>query len=222
MSGEAKAANSDNTSAGGAMYRSGGAATILAVFIFATPSESVTASNYEAPSIFERTVSGPDGQVEECPLESTSEVVLEIRRRSGLTWDELGTLFNVTRRSVHHWASGKALQAKHERMIRRMLVFVRRLDQGSQFATRARLLRIEPDLGDSSFELMRQGRFEEVSALIEGTQTPGFYRVPLSPEAQSARRPPPPGILLDADPGRLDTLTKGRAIRVQPIPKRTS
>ena len=60
---------------------------------------------------------------------------------------------------VHHWASGKSVSARSERMIRRVLAAVRRLDQGSRSATRARVLAVDESLGISVLELLKRGEF---------------------------------------------------------------
>ena len=149
------------TSPGGTARRSSLATAIAAIVLVAPSLEPATANTYELPSFFVRTASGPDGQIVPVPSESTGEAVLEIRRRSGLTWEQLGKLFDVSRRSVHHWASGKAVTPEHERMIRRMLASIRRLDQGSQAATRARLLAVDERFGFTVLDLLKEGRFGE-------------------------------------------------------------
>ena len=108
------------TSAVGSMNRPAVAliATMLAGSATANTGETIV-------PCFERTAAGPIGQFEHVPTESTAEAVMEIRRRSGLTWEELGDLFDVSRRSIHHWANGKPVTASHDRMIRRMLAAVR-------------------------------------------------------------------------------------------------
>lgn len=59
---------------------------------------SVTAQlRYEAPS----------------PSTSTAEGVARLRADSGLTWDQLGRLFGVSRRAVHLWAAGKHMNARN-------------------------------------------------------------------------------------------------------------
>jgi DNA-binding transcriptional regulator YiaG len=49
------------------------------------------------------------------PGRSTQQAVNELRKLSGLTWEQLATLFNVSRRSVHFWASGQSLTSANER-----------------------------------------------------------------------------------------------------------
>lgn len=43
--------------------------------------------------------------------ESASAKVKRMRELSGLTWDQFARAFNVSRRAVHHWASGGNLSA---------------------------------------------------------------------------------------------------------------
>ncbi|MBK9577821.1 MAG: hypothetical protein IPO40_12150 [Fibrobacteres bacterium] len=70
---------------------------------------------------------------------SAKEGILEIKRLSGLTWDELGKVFGVSRRSVHNWARGEAVTASHDAMIQAVLEKIRRIDQGSAMSTASRL-----------------------------------------------------------------------------------
>ena len=182
----------------------------------------MTASTYEAPPFFERTAAGPAGQIMPVPSESTGEAVLKIRWRSGLTWEEIGDLFAVSRRSVHHWASGKPVSSKREQMIRRMLAAIRRLDQGGQTATRARLLTVDDNLGVSALEHLKQGRFGDAEARVDGARAPEYRPVPLSRAAQDARRPPSPALLLEADQDRPDVPAKARTVRAARTPKKMS
>ena len=209
------------TSPGGVIYRSNWATAITAVAVAAAPLESGTASTYEISPYIERTAAGPAGQIMPVTPESTGEAILEIRRRSGLTWEELGDLFDVSRRSVHHWASGKSVSARSERMIRRVLAAVRRLDQGSRSANRARLLAVDESLGVSTLELLKRGHFVEAVAWADGNPTPEYRPVPLSQVARDARRPPAPALLLEADQDRADMPAKARTVRAARAPKKT-
>ena len=209
------------TSPGSGTYRSNLATTIAAIVVATSPLESGTANTYEIPPVIERTAAGPVGQLMPVPPESTGEAVLEIRRRSGLTWEELGDLFDVSRRSVHHWASGKPVSAKSERMIRQMLAAIRGLDQGNQVATRARLLAVNEGIGISVFEFLKRGHFADAEAWIVRNRTPQYRPVRMSRAAQDARRPPAPALLLEADQDRPDVPAKARTIRATRTPKNT-
>ena len=210
-----------HTSAVGCMYRSGLDATLAAVLVATTLSASATTSTYEAPRPIERTAAGPAGQIEHVPAESTAEAVMEIRLRSGLTWEELGDLFDVSRRSVHHWANGKPVSARHDRMIRRMLAAIRHFDQDGQADTRALLLTVDQTTGVSALDLLKDGRFEEAVGRVEGVRAPERQRLPLSSAAWNARRPQAPTLLLEAEQKRPDIPAKARAGRVKRTPKTT-
>lgn len=44
---------------------------------------------------------------------STAKSIRHLRGLSGLSWDQLARVFGVSRRSVHKWANGGALNARH-------------------------------------------------------------------------------------------------------------
>ena len=211
------------TSALGYMRHPSLDAVIEAVPIATTMPDPATANNYPqspmtmwgtiAPSI-ECTATGPIGQtyLSFMSAESTAEAIMEIRRRSGLTWEELGELFDVSRRSVHHWANGKPAAAGHERTVHKMLAAIRHLDQDNQAGTRALLLTIDPSKRASTFELLKDGRFDEAISRIEGSHGVQPHRVPLSRAAGDARRPPAPAHLLGAVQDRPHIPAKARAV----------
>ena len=130
--------------------------------------------------------------------QTTAEAILELRRRSGLTWELLSELFNVSRRTVHHWANGKAPTAQREREIRETLDAVRHLDEGESRATRDRLLTVANGL--SLFDLLAERRYADVLRQTAGTAstTAGRRHTALSEDEWERRRPPPPALLLDA------------------------
>ncbi|MDE2911491.1 MAG: hypothetical protein OXL68_01005 [Paracoccaceae bacterium] len=173
-----------------------------------------------APHV-ERTAADPAGQFDFliASAESTAEAIMEIRRRSGLTWQELGNLFDVSRRSVHHWANGKPVNARHDRTIRRMLAAIRHLDQGSQLDTRAMLLAVNQATGISTFDLLQAGCFDEATGRVADVRLPESQRVPLSRAASDARRPPAPVLLLGAEQDRPDISANARIVRAKRTPR---
>lgn len=125
----------------------------------------------------------------------TAAAVAELRRRSGLTWDQLAQLFGVSRRSVHFWASGKALSADNERDLFHVLDIVRSADRGEVRATRAAILEVEA--GTSAFGLLTVRRFADAaSRLGAGAVPPRPGLGLLSPAAKAARTPLPPAELV--------------------------
>ena len=218
------------TSALGCMYPPGLDDTFVPVPGATTMPGPVTANTYAQGLMTmamlvawrsERTIADPTGQIVHVPLESTAEAIMEIRRRSGLTWEELGDLFGVSRRSIHHWANGKPVSARHDRMIRRMLTALHRLDQGDRAGTRTLLLTVDPAMGVPTLELLKDGCFDEAMGRVAGDRTPEPNRAPLSRAAQDARRPQAPALLLGAEQDRPDIPAKARIARVKRTPKTT-
>jgi transcriptional regulator with XRE-family HTH domain len=172
-------------------------AALIAASLLWTPLEGTTGTYLiEKPAVF--TAANPNGQLVSVPAETTGEAILEIRRRSGLTWEELADLFGVSRRSIHHWASGKAVTAEHDQHIRRTLVVIRQLDQGEAKHMRDFLLAPAAD-GILAFDLLKSRAFDE--AFARGGFNPPRMRLPLtelSSDTHRARRPPRPGDLVAA------------------------
>ncbi|MXV95309.1 MAG: hypothetical protein F4Y07_16460 [Gemmatimonadetes bacterium] len=151
--------------------------------------------------------------------EATRKAISELRRISGLTWEQLGQLLGVSRRSVHFWASGKPLNASNEQRLMRVLDVVRSADRGSARSMRAALM--DTNQGTAPFDMLAAQRFED-ALLILGQRRARF--VPalarLSEEAKAARRPLPPEELYDAkservhrEPGRARAARTARDTR---------
>ena len=151
--------------------------------------------------------------------QTTGEAIMEIRRLSGLTWEELADLFDVSRRSVHHWANGKSVTARHGRTIHSMLAAIRHLDRGDQVGTRALLLTIDQATGLSTLDLLKDGLFDEAMGRVESIQALKPQRTPLSRVAQDARRPPSPVLLLGANQEQPEIPAKVRTVRAKRPPK---
>ena len=173
----------------------------------------------ELPYIYdaESTVSCAAGQDQTHAISgepvATRRAISELRRLSGLTWEQLGQLFEVSRRSVHFWASGRPLSAEHERRLMRVLDIVRYADRGNARSTRRVLL--NPEGGPPPFDLLAAQRFDEARfALGQGSGRAAPARTELSSDAKTARRPLPPGSLFGAkhDPVHLEP-GRGRIAR---------
>lgn len=181
-----------------------------------SPTSSAAPSKaWEAPFVHEQgaTVSGWSGTLasNEVPgraSETTRQAVLEVRRVSGLTWEQLADLFSVSRRSVHAWASGKPLSASNENRLMRVLEIVRLADRGNARTNRSAFLEVRQ--GTSTIELLAAEKYSEArSRLGVGTGRRHLVLGPLSANAEAARTPPKPEELVDAlsdrihkDPGR--------------------
>jgi hypothetical protein len=94
----------------------------------------------------------------------TRDAIFELRRLSGLTWEELATLLSVTRRSLHLWANGAPINAPNEKRVRNLLMTMRELDRGTARENRGLLLAPLQD-GVTVGELLEGRHFEEAVAL---------------------------------------------------------
>jgi DNA-binding XRE family transcriptional regulator len=68
-----------------------------------------------------------------------------VKEHSGLTWDQLGKVFGVSRRSVHLWANGGRMNQANATALREFAAAVRAVQGSSPDSTRAALLAVGPD-----------------------------------------------------------------------------
>jgi transcriptional regulator with XRE-family HTH domain len=142
-----------------------------------------------------------------------ADAVLEVRRRSGLTWEQLATLFKVERRSVHLWASGRPMSASNAEHLNRVLGVLRLADRGDPSLTKTWLH--SPDSrGLLPLDLIREGRFDEIAMPSPAGMTP--RPAPLSVKARKARAPRHPEALVGARHDRVH-IEKGKLIAAVPL-----
>jgi hypothetical protein len=94
------------------------------------------------------------------------DAIFELKRLTGLTWEELAMLLSVTRRSLHLWANGSPINTLNERHMRDLLVTVRELDRGTARENRALLLAPLREGDITVGDLLRNRHFGEALALI--------------------------------------------------------
>jgi hypothetical protein len=130
--------------------------------------------------------------------ESSQVIINELKKISGLTWEQLAKIFNVSRRSLHFWASGKPISPFNEEHLRRLFATIRYINRGSADINRSALL--EPRHGlMSPLELLLTGKYEEVKRLLgAGNAVEETKLRPLSPKTSAARRPQSPEELVGA------------------------
>jgi transcriptional regulator with XRE-family HTH domain len=142
-----------------------------------------------------------------------ADAVREVRRRSGLTWEQLASVFGVDRRSVHLWASGRPMSAPNAERLNRVLAVLRRADRGTLSATRTWLL--SPNSrGLLPLDLLRDGRFDEIS--MPGAAGTAPRPAPLSDSARASRAPMPIEDLVAARQDRVH-IEKGRLLAAVPL-----
>lgn len=130
--------------------------------------------------------------------ETTRIAINQLRKLSGLTWDQLARLFNVSRRSIHFWASGQPLSRFNEEKLNRLLATVQYINRGSASLNRSLLLTPGSD-SQLPFDLLVADEYEEVKRIIGYGNAPERPQLaPLSEDARASRRPPNPADLVDA------------------------
>lgn len=92
--------------------------------------------------------------------------IFELRRLTGLTWEELAALLSVTRRSLHLWANGGAINTVNERHVRDLLAAMRELDRGTARENRALLLAPLSEAGSTVSDLLRGRHFADALKLV--------------------------------------------------------
>lgn len=144
----------------------------------------------------------------------------ELRRLSGLTWDQLARVFGVSRRSLHFWGSGKPMAPSNEEHLQRVLAVVRKIDRGTASANRAALLGGRED-GILPLDLLVAKDYERVISIMGGGDARRASPPKLSKEARAARAPRPPAELVGALQDRVHP-TSGRLLgaKVIAIPRR--
>jgi transcriptional regulator with XRE-family HTH domain len=148
--------------------------------------------------------------------ERPGAAIAELRRLSGLTWEQLAQLFQVTRRSLHFWASGKAMTPGNQAHLYRLLDTIRQIDRGFSSANRA-LLMADDGTGRTAFEMLIKAEYDRVIALVgPGNAQPRVRSPRMAKEVRAARAPRPPEELVDALQDRVH-LEKPGKVTAKPI-----
>lgn len=129
--------------------------------------------------------------------EDLRKAIPELRRIAGLSWGEIGELFEVSRREVLRWASGKPAGPGYGHRLMPVLAVVRRADRGNSGRTRAALF--DTREVTRPIDLLISQRFADARvALGQGRARARPVLSELSAQARAARRPLPPAQLYDA------------------------
>ncbi|MGE0334720.1 MAG: XRE family transcriptional regulator [Gammaproteobacteria bacterium] len=155
-------------------------------------------------------------------VKPAGNAISELRRLSGLTWDQLGRLFNVSRRALHFWVSGGRMSPSNEESLQRLLALVRKIDRGSASANRAILLRVRED-GSLPFDLLAAGDYDGAFTLLGPGDARRVLPPTLSPETRAARAPLPPEALVDTLQDRIHRdrgpVRAAKSVRIRSVDK---
>lgn len=177
--------------------------------------EAPTSNGFAQPVETSSTRTAPALVIEPMGV-SSAEAILELRRLSGLTWDELARLFDVSRRAVHHWASGSTMTAAHLHHVHQTLHLVRRLSQGASSLSRERILTPLPS-GASCLDLLRAGDYAGVESVLGGTlAVPQVWKVSSS---DVGAHPPLAAALSSLEDRPFRSVRSSRAAKTVRTPK---
>jgi DNA-binding transcriptional regulator YiaG len=209
----AEGTDAHRTSAAGPMLAKQARPQVLAGILFF---ELVTSSAGAAPSHgHQRAASQTTAGAPAVHAALAGRSIADLRRLSGLTWEQLARLFDVSRRSLHFWASGKAMSAAHEERLQRILEVVRKVDRGSASANRGAFFAADKDEG-IPFDLLAEGEYERVVALLGQGEVQRARAPKVSAQTMTARAPRPPAELVDALQDRIHPAS-GRLLSSKPV-----
>lgn len=101
--------------------------------------------------------------------------LLEMKQRSGLTWQQIAESLGVDRRALHHWINGGGISVENELRLRALSDFVRQIDVGAPADVRAALM--DSRDGPSALQLLEAGadpRDLSVAALQTEAPRPAY------------------------------------------------
>src|SRR5690606_13181761 len=131
-----------------------------------------------------------------------SDAITEIRRLSGLTFEQIASLFGVSRRTVHLWATGERPIAGHEAKLLQVVALLRDLYMGD--AARTRMALLLPQDGSTPLDLIREGNLGEARRRMEAARSALRRTRPTpSKEILEERKPLPPWTLVSAIPDAI-------------------
>jgi transcriptional regulator with XRE-family HTH domain len=197
----------DSTSAAGAMRRRPNRNPVLGLMLAGIG----TSTTYAVPpdaGTWQRPVAQTTAGAAVEAAEPAGAAIGELRRLSGLTWEQLARLVSVSRRSLHFWASGKAMTPGNEEHLQRLLGVVRRIDRGAASVNRAVLLGTRED-GTIPFDLLAARGYDRALSVIGSGESHRPSLPKLSSEARATRSPRPPEELAGALQDRIHP-TSGR------------
>ena len=194
----------DTTSAGGAMLlmRQVREPILASVIFVGLGTSAAVAPPPEVLSQLQRPVDQTNAGTSLPAALPASGAIAELRRLSGLTWDQLARLFNVSRRSLHFWASGKPMAPSNEEHLQRLLAVVRTIDRGTATANRAVLLAARED-GTFPFDMLAIGAYDRVLALLAPGEVRRVTPSALAEGERAARTPTRPEDRVDALQDRI-------------------
>lgn len=155
----------DTTSAAGAMLRQVREPFLAGVIFVGLGTSGAAVTPPEVISCLQGRIDQTNAGVSLSEDTSAGGAIAELRRLSGLTWEQLARLFRVSRRALHFWASGKAMAPGNEEHLQRLLSVVRQMDRGTATANRGLLL-VADENGNLPIDLLAVGAYDQALSLM--------------------------------------------------------
>jgi DNA-binding XRE family transcriptional regulator len=150
------------------------------------------------------------------PASPMENPVAELRRRSGLTFEQVAQVMGVERRTLHFWEAGRGIRPVHEERLQRILQIIRKVDRGNSAATRELLL--DSSAGPMLKDLLAAGSLDQAWDRVArlANTVPASRPLPLSSQTRAARRGLPLAERLDLrnDPVAIPSVGPSRPARV--------
>jgi hypothetical protein len=132
--------------------------------------------------------------------------LFQLKRMSGLNWDQIAKLMAVSRRAVHNWASGEAISSKNQERLGALAVAVQRIDRGNAEANRTFILQGEYK-GRRVFDILDTLNHAEVEGLA-ATASP-------RPRRSWSKIDLPNTVVLGLEPRSESAVTQSSVSKVQ-------
>lgn len=94
-----------------------------------------------------------------------AQPLMELRRLSGLSWEQIAGMLGVDRRSVHNWAAGKPIALKNQQRIGELLSFLHFMDRGTAHEN-ATLLLAPTSAGPTLLQLLTEEEYRLAQHLV--------------------------------------------------------
>jgi len=207
-----------STSAAGAMMRRRVRAPVVGHLLAGLGTSTTSALLRDGTLPAQRSMEQTTAGAAVVAAEPAGAAIAELRRLSGFTWDQLARVFNVSRRALHFWASGKPMAPSNEEHLQRLISVVRKIDRGSASANRAALLGVRED-GRLPLDLLAAGDYERVLSLLGLGEARRISPPSPSDEARAAQAPRSPEELVGALQDRIHreagTARAAKSVRVR-------
>ncbi len=120
-------------------------------------------------------------QQQNCEL-NVAEALDDIKQRTGLTWGQLATIFEVSRQTMHSWANGSTVRLANIGRVNELLEQARELDGLPAFQVRDLLLGLSKNSRNSNLQSMGD------PPILVSDSSPFVHQLELRPSKTKVKR----------------------------------